>query len=83
MLVFGLNQPGNLRIMASTFKDGDPSFAGTLGGVALGLHSYHIFELKHLIPEQVWEKEMAFKELEMEPAQVDKLCQLMREIRGD
>ena len=81
--MFGLNQPGNLRIMATTFKDGDPSFAGALGGVALGLKSYHIFELKELIPAAVWEREMAFKELELEPQQIDQLCQLMRDIRGD
>ena len=81
--MFGLNQPGALRIMATTFKEGDPSFAGALGGLALGLKSYHIFELKDAIPTAVWEREMGFKELEMEPQQVDTLCRLMREIRGD
>lgn len=81
--MFGLNQPGALRIMATTFKEGDPSFAGALGGLALGLKSYHIFELKDAIPAAVWEREMGFKELEMEAQQVDTLCRLMREIRGD
>ena len=81
MLVFGVNQPFNLRIMATTFKDGDPSFAGALGGIALGLPSYHIFELKDEIPPEVWEREMAFKELEMEEEDVEKICALMREIR--
>lgn len=81
--MFGLNQPANLRIMASTFKDGDPSFAGVLGGIALGLKSYHVFELKDLVPEPIWEREMGFKELEMEPERVSKLCDLMREVRGD
>lgn len=83
MLVFGLNEPGNLRIMATTFKDGDPSYAGALGGVALGLKSYHIFELKDEIPEEVWASEMAFEELEVEDALIEKICSLMREIRGD
>ena len=82
-LVFGLNQPFNLRIMATTFKDGDPSFAGALGGIALGLPSYHILELKDDIPAEVWEREMAFKELELEEEEVEKICALMREIRGD
>ena len=81
MLVFGVNQPFNLRIMATTFKDGDPSFAGALGGIALGLPSYHIFELKDEIPPDVWEREMAFKELEMEEEDVETICALMREIR--
>ena len=80
-LVFGLNQPFTLRILASTFKDGDPSYAGPLGGVALGLPSYHIFELKDEVPPDVWEREMAFKELEMEEEEIEAICALMREIR--
>ena len=79
--MFGVNQPFNLRIMATTFRDGDPSFAGALGGIALGLPSYHIFELKDEIPPKVWEREMAFKELEMEEQDVETICALMREIR--
>ena len=82
MLVFGLNEPFNLRIMASTFKEGDPSYAGALGGVALGLKSYHIFELKDEIPAEVWEREMAFKELEVEDQRKQEICALMAEIRG-
>jgi len=39
--------------MAQTFKNGDPSFAGPLAGIALGLESYHIFELKKYIPEDI------------------------------
>ncbi len=83
MLVFGLNQPFNLRVMATTFKDGDPSFAGALGGVALGLKSYHIFELRDEIPADIWEQEMAFKELEVEDELIEQICATMREIRGD
>ncbi len=79
--MFGVNQPFNLRIMATTFKDGDPSFAGALGGIALGLPSYHVLELKDEIPPEVWEREMAFKELEMEESDVETICALMREIR--
>jgi hypothetical protein len=81
--VFGLNELANLRIMATTFKDGDPSFAGALGGVALGLKSYHIFELKDAIPPDVWAAEMAFKELEVEDELIARLCQTLKEIRGD
>ena len=76
-----MNQPFNLRVMAMTFKDGDPGYAGVLGGVALGLKSYHIFELKAEIPEEVWAREMAFKELEVEDELIDQICSTMREIR--
>ena len=81
VLVFGLNQPANLRIMATTFKEGDPSYAGALGGVALGLVSFHIFELEDEVPADVWDREMAFKALEMEDEEIARLCALMREIR--
>jgi hypothetical protein len=83
VLVFGLNQLFNLRIMATTFKEGDPSFAGALGGIALGLKSYHIFELKDEIPEEVWDREMGLKELELEDDEIEAICATMREIRGE
>ena len=83
MVVFGLNELANLRIMATTFKEGDPSFAGALGGIALGLKSYHIFELKSEIPADTWESEMAIEELEIEDALLEKICKTMREVRGE
>ncbi len=83
IIVFGLNEPANLRIMAATFKDGDPSYAGALGGIALGLASYHIFELKDEIPPKVWDSEMAIKELQIEDELIERICGIMQEIRGD
>ena len=80
--MFGLNEPANLRIMATTFKEGDPSYAGALGGVALGLESYHIFELKDEIPEDAWAEEMTFEELEAGDELIEEICQTMREVRG-
>ena len=81
MVVFGLNEVSNLRITATTFKDGDPSFAGALGGIALGLESYHIFELKDEIPEDAWAAEMTFEELEAGDELIADICQTMREVR--
>lgn len=83
MVVFGLNEVSNLRIMATTFKDGDPSFAGALGGIALGLKSYHIFELKSEIPAETWAGEMAFEELQTEDELIEEICETMRQVRGD
>jgi len=81
VVVFGLNEPANLRIMATTFKQGDPSYAGALGGIALGLESYHIFELKDEIPEDAWAAEMTFEELEAGDELIEEICQTMREVR--
>ena len=81
IVVFGVNEPANLRIMASTFKDGDPSYAGALGGVALGLPSYHILELKDEVPEAVWQEQMAMKELEIEDEVESAIRATLEEVR--
>ena len=83
MVVFGLNEPANLRIMATTFKEGDPSYAGALGGVALGLQSYHIFELKDEIPDDAWAEEMTFEELEAGDELIEEICETMRGVRSE
>jgi hypothetical protein len=80
--VFGLNEPANLRITATTFKDGDPSYAGALGGIALGLTSYHIFELEDEVPAEIWAEEMEFEVLQAGDELVDELCATMRAVRG-
>ncbi len=69
--------------MATTFKEGDPSYAGALGGIALGLNSYHIFELKDEVPADVWDREMAIEELEAEDELIEQIRATMREIRGE
>lgn len=81
MVVFGLNEPDNLKIMATTFKQGDPSYAGALGGIALGVRSFHIFELKDEIPEAVWAEEMAFEELEAGDELITEICDTMQQVR--
>ena len=83
LVVFGLNQPTTIQIMAKTFKDGDPSFAGPLAGVALGLQSFHILELKDQIPAAVWAREMDLYELAIEDEVQDKIMQIMQEARQE
>ena len=82
VIVLGVNEPLNLQVMATTFKDGDPSFAGPLAGVALGIPSYHILELKDEIPAGVWDEQMAMKELEIEDEVKDAVLKTMREVRA-
>jgi len=69
--------------MAVTFKNGDPSFAGPLAGVVLGLASYHILELKEYIPAEVWEAEMGMCELEVEEEQQQEILSVMQQVRED
>ena len=67
--------------MARTFKEGDPSYAGPLAGVALGLKSYHVLELKDEVPEEFWDSEMGMAELELEDEVQAEIKGVMAEIR--
>ena len=82
-MVVGINQPGSLAIMAQTFNTGDPSFAGPLAGIALGIATYHILELKNEIPAPVWEEQMAIYELELEEETIATIIQTLRAARGE
>ena len=81
--VFGINQPATIKIMASTFMDGDPAFAGPLAGIALKLPSYHILELKEYIPADIWEQEMGLSELELTDEARQEIIKTMEEVRGE
>jgi betaine reductase len=81
LIVLGINQPATIQIMAQTFKNGDPSFAGPLAGLALNIESYHILELQTHIPAEVWEREMGMYELEIEDETRKTLCSIMKETR--
>ena len=67
--------------MARTFKEGDPSYAGPLAGVALGLKSYHVLELKDEVPEEFWDSEMGMAELELEDEVQAEIKGIMAEVR--
>ena len=50
-------------LAAETVATGDPTFAGPLSGVPLGLKSYHIFEVKDEIDEAVYEEQISMMEM--------------------
>lgn len=81
--MFGVNEPQLLRIMTSTFREGDPSYAGALAGVALGLDCFHVLELKSEIPAAVWEEHMALEELQIEDENLEMILEAMRKGRGE
>jgi len=77
-----MNQPKILRVMATTVRSGDPSYAGALAGIALGLDCYHILELKDEVPEDVWDEQMSFVELELGDDERAQILQTMEEARA-
>ena len=50
-------------LAAETCSTGDPTFAGPLAGVPLGLKAYHIVEVKDEITPEVYEEQIAMMEM--------------------
>ena len=67
-------------LAAETVTAGDPTFAGPLTGVSLGLKVYHVCEpeIKELIDEAVYEEQISMMEMVLD---VDDICNEMNAIR--
>ena len=80
IVVLGAPDADSAELYAETVISGDPSWAGALAGVALGLPVYHIVE--PVIKEQI-EPEIAKEHLElMEIAlDVEKISQALDRVR--
>ncbi len=63
VVVLGNADPGGAEVFAETVTIGDPSYAGPLAGVSLGLPVYHIFELKSEVDPSVWQENVEMMEL--------------------
>ena len=78
--VLGANSAAAVEMTAVTIKSGDPSYAGPLAGIALGIPSYHILEpeIVEQIDPAVYERELALSALAMD---VDEIIAPMKTIR--
>lgn len=65
VVVLGAADLEGVEISAETLTTGDPSFAGPLAGVPLGLQVYHILEpvFKEIIPEDIYQEKLGIFEL--------------------
>lgn len=50
-------------LAAETVTNGDPTFAGPLAGVQLGLRVYHIFEIKDQVDPAVYDEQVGMMEM--------------------
>ena len=68
-------------LAAETVSNGDPTFAGPLAGVQLGLSVYHIFEdaIKSLVDEQVYDDQVSMMEMVLEVDEIVKEVATYRE----
>jgi len=79
--ILGANSPTAVEMMALTLKSGDPSYAGPLAGVELGIPSFHILEpdITRQIDPALYERELALSALAMD---VDEVIKPLADIRG-
>ncbi len=68
VVLLGTPDVESTRTLAETVVTGDPSFAGPLAGVPLGLPVFHVFEpaVKAQIPPDVYEAQVALMELSLD-----------------
>jgi glycine/sarcosine/betaine reductase complex component A len=64
VVVLGSPDAESAGIYAETVTTGDPTFAGPLAGVSLGLPVYHILEdqIKELIDPEIYERQVGMME---------------------
>jgi len=80
LVLLGAPDAESSGIAAETVVLGDPSWAGPLAGVQLGLSVYHILEneLRSAVPDEVWEEQVG---LMMDVLEVDAIAEAVREFR--
>jgi len=80
VVILGSSKPEGARIYAETVSNGDPTYAGPLAGVQLGLPVYHIFDdvIRKECDTVAWEEQVNMMEMVLE---TEKLSSEVKEIR--
>jgi glycine/sarcosine/betaine reductase complex component A len=80
LVLLGAPDAESAGIAAETVVLGDPSWAGPLAGVQLGLPVYHILEdqVRDAVPAEVWEEQVG---LMVDVLEVDAITDAVREFR--
>ena len=69
VVVLGSSDAEGAEIYAETVTNGDPTFAGPLAGVPLGLPLYHIFDetIRAECDPAQWEEQISMMEMVLDP----------------
>ncbi len=80
VVILGSSDAEGAEIYAETVSNGDPTYAGPLAGVSLGLPVYHIFEseIREECDPAAWEEQISMMEMVLEP---DALAAAVKGIR--
>lgn len=81
VILLGAAEGESAGLAAETVTAGDPTFAGPLAGVQLGLRVYHVCEpeVKAEVDPQVYEEQISMMEMVLD---VDNIITEMQSIRG-
>ena len=78
VVILGAAEAESAGLAAETVTAGDPTYAGPLAGVSLGLAVYHIFELKDQFDADVYDEQCGMMEMVLD---VDAIASEMKSIR--
>ena len=84
IVVLGAPDPDSAELYAETVISGDPSWAGPLAGVALGLPVYHIMEpeLKAQIEPAVYKEHLGLMEIALDVERISQALDKVRKATG-
>lgn len=83
-MILGTPNAESTKLYALTVTEGDPSWAGALAGVQLGLPVYHVTEevVKAQIPSDVYDEQVALMEMVLEVGDIRNAMQEVRTAVG-
>lgn len=81
LVILGASEAESAGLAAETVTAGDPTYAGPLAGVQLGLSVYHVVEpeIKDVVDEDVYDEQVGMMEMVLE---VEAIVKEMTSIRA-
>lgn len=81
VIMLGAPDPESAALSAETVTQGDPTFAGPLAEVQLGLDVYHVLEdeVRQSVPEDVWETQIGIMSDVLDAESISRAVREMRE----
>ena len=80
-MVLGAPDADSAELYAETVTNGDPSYAGPLGGIALGLPVFHVMEpeIKNLVDPEISKEHLGLMEIALD---VEKIATGLNRVRN-
>jgi glycine reductase len=81
VVLLGSADADGAGLYAETVTAGDPTYAGPLAGVSLGLPVYHLFDeaIKAEADQKVWEEQISMMEMVLDTAKLSGSVASMRD----